>query len=380
MEAYNKAIELLHAASTPNGFVAAVHEEDNYRRIWTRDSALCGLAALSTGDAALKQTFKKSIETIFRNQHPTGFIPSNVSPIGDNVSYGSAVGRVDNHAWIIISACTYAHVQQETKWLLQFERNIEKSFALMEAWEFNARGLMYVPQSADWADEYHHHGYILYNQLLRLWALRCAAGCLPNNEYAAEAQRVQGAIETYFNGQQFYAAQAKRMWKETPYWKMGFNSSQLYTQFDLQANALALLLGIGDRNQQQKTVAYISGLLNGAMLPSFHPIIMEKDKEMSELKSNYAFRFRNYPFEFHNGGLWSVWNGFAALCIAPHDSELATQLSEQVVLSCALKDWDFNECHHGKTGEPIGVSKCAWSAAGLILSFNSSFALKLIVV
>jgi hypothetical protein len=54
---YDKAIELLHAASTPSGFVAAVQEEDNYRRIWTRDSALCGLAALSTDDAALKQTF-----------------------------------------------------------------------------------------------------------------------------------------------------------------------------------------------------------------------------------------------------------------------------------------------------------------------------------
>jgi len=133
MEGYNKAIDLLHATSTPHGFVAAIQEEDNYRRIWTRDSAICGLASLSTDDAALKQTFKKSIETIFRNQHREGFIPSNVSPIGNNVSYGSAVGRVDNHAWIIISACTYAHVQKEEGWLQQFESGITKSFSLMIA-------------------------------------------------------------------------------------------------------------------------------------------------------------------------------------------------------------------------------------------------------
>ncbi len=56
MDGIQKAIQLLHSASTPNGFVAAVQEEDNYRRIWTRDSALCGLAALSTDDAALKQS------------------------------------------------------------------------------------------------------------------------------------------------------------------------------------------------------------------------------------------------------------------------------------------------------------------------------------
>jgi hypothetical protein len=152
MEGYRKAIELLHTASTPNGFVAAVQEEDNYRRIWTRDSTLCGLAALSTDDAELKQTFKKSIETIFHNQHRDGFIPSNVSPIGNNVSYGNVVGRVDNHAWIIIGACAYAHIQKERKWLQQFENGIEKTFSLMTAWEFNGRGLMHVPQSADWAD------------------------------------------------------------------------------------------------------------------------------------------------------------------------------------------------------------------------------------
>ncbi len=82
MEGYKRALELLHAASTRNGFVAAVKEEDNYRRIWTRDSALCGLAALSSDDEALKQTFKKSIETIFHHQHKDGFIPSNVSVDG----------------------------------------------------------------------------------------------------------------------------------------------------------------------------------------------------------------------------------------------------------------------------------------------------------
>ncbi|HZH96529.1 MAG TPA: hypothetical protein VEY06_11615 [Flavisolibacter sp.] len=378
---YNKAIELLHAASTPNGFVAAVHEEDNYRRIWTRDSALCGLAALSTGDAALKQTFKKSIETIFRNQHRNGFIPSNVSPIGDNVSYGSVVGRVDNHAWIIISACTYGHAQQDKEWLRQFEPAIDKSFALMTAWEFNGKGLMYMPQSADWADEYHHHGYVLYNQLLRLWALRCAAKAFSSEYYKGEAIRVQTAIEKYFTGKEFYAPQVERMWKgkAMPYWVMGFNTSQLYTQFDLQANALALLLEIGDKAKQKKTIQYIRILFEETMLPSFHPVIKSDDRKMEALKSNYAVRFRNEPNEFHNGGLWPVWNGFAALCIAPYDEELANKLSNKIARACAQNDWDFNECHHGETGKPIGISKCAGSAAGLVLSVNHSFASQLIL-
>jgi hypothetical protein len=292
-EGYNKAIQFLHAASTPNGFVAAVQEEDNYRRIWTRDSALCGLAALSTDDVALKQTFRKSIETIFRNQHKSGFIPSNVSPIGNNVSYGTVVGRVDNHAWIIISACTYAHVQNEGEWLGQFTHNIEKSFALMAAWEFNGRGLMYVPQSADWADEYHHHGYILYNQLLRLWALRCAAQLFSNDEYSAEAQRVQTAIEKYFSSNRFYAAQVERMWKgkEKSYWMMGFNTAQLYTQFDLQANALALLLAIGDDRQQQKTVQYTKQLLSNFLFAFFLPGYQRERQRNGRLENQLCISF-----------------------------------------------------------------------------------------
>lgn len=381
MKGYTKAVELLLAASTPNGFVAAVQEEDNYRRIWTRDSALCGLAALSTDDITLKQTFRRSIETIFRNQHKNGFIPSNVSPIGDNVSYGSVVGRVDNHAWIIISACTYAYILDEREWLQQFEASVEKSFSLMTAWEFNGRGLMYVPQSADWADEYYHHGYILYNQLLRLWALRCAATLFPNEDYAAEAARVQTAIEKYFGEEEFYASQIKRMWKpkETPYWIMGFNTSSVYTQFDLQANALILLLGLGNREQQQKTVQYMKELFTDTLLPSFYPTISESDKEMAELKANYAFRFRNFPYEFHNGGLWPVWNGFAAMCLSTYDEPFSLQISKKISETCSHNNWEFNECYHAKTGNSIGVPHCAWSAAGLILSGHTGIVSKLIV-
>jgi hypothetical protein len=382
MEGYNKAIELLHSASTPNGFVAAVQEENNYPRIWTRDSALCGLAALSTDDAALKQIFKKSIETVFRNQHKDGFIPSNVSPIVDNVSYGSAVGRVDNHAWIIISACTYAHLQIEGEWLQQFESAIEKSFALMTAWEFNGRGLMYVPQSGDWADEYHHHGYILYNQLLRLWALRCAAQLFINDEYAAEAFRIQNAIEKYFGGKEHYAPHIERMQKgfHFPYWIMGFNTSAIYTQFDLQANTLILLLNLGTVEQRQSLRSYISKLYNEQqfLLPSFYPVIKDGDAAMKELKNNYAYRFRNHPNEFHNGGLWSVWNGFMSMCIAKDDEILSANISTNIEMACAQNNWEFNECHHGATHQPIGVPKCAWSAAGLILSKNHSLLSQLI--
>ena len=241
---------------------------------------------------------------------------------------------------------------------------------------------MYVPQSADWADEYHHHGYILYNQLLRLWALRCAAELLTNDDYADEALRVKNAIEKYYGEKEHYAPHTERMRKEShfPYWIMGFNTSTIYTQFDLQANALILLLRLGTTVQRQSLVSYINELYQAQqfLLPSFYPVIRNEDAAMHDLKNNYAYRFRNLPYEFHNGGLWCVWNGFMSMCIAKDDEVLSAKISNNIESACKKNNWEFNECHHGKTHQPIGVAKCAWSAAGLILSKNFSFLSQLI--
>lgn len=379
---YDNAVALLEKTSTPKGFTAALLEEDNYKRVWTRDSALCGLAALATGKENLVQTFKASIETIWSHQHPAGFIPSNVSE-GTPVSYGGVVGRVDNHAWIIISTCQYAHITNEMSWLKKFETAIEKCLRLMNAWEFNGRGLMYVPQSADWADEYFHHGYILYNQALRLWALRSVARLTQKEEYATEAERIERAIETYFGRESFYAVQTERMMKEKalPYWPMGFNPSAFYTQFDLQANALALLLRIGSDDKQTAVVSYVNSLneeLNN-LLPSFHPAIEKGDIHIQELANNYAYRFRNMPHQFHNGGLWPVWNGFMSFAISKYDSSVAERLRNGIDETCSQNNWEFNECYHGVTGKPVGVPHCSWSAAGLILASKPSFTPSLIL-
>lgn len=378
-EGYSKAVALLHAASTPAGFVAAVAEQDNYKRVWARDSALCGLAALASEDQILIETFRASIETILAHQHPGGFVPSNVAADG-SISYGGAVGRVDNHAWIIISACTYAAHTGKTDWLHQFVPAVQKIFALMQAWEFNGRGLMYVPQSADWADEYNHHGYILYNQLLRLWALRLAAKYI-DAAYVKEHDRIQIAVQKYYTTDERYSLQGERLldeWDE-PYFLMGFNTSVAYNQFDLAANALALLLDVGTAAQREALMNFMAKMLSkGSMLPAFSPPIDYDDWPMQELKNNYAFHFRNEPHQFHNGGLWPVWNGLAALALHRHQPATAQHLSSVIEKACSINDWEFNECFHGKTGAPNGVPYCAWSAAGLVLSRQQQFIHQLI--
>ncbi|MBZ5858133.1 glycoside hydrolase 100 family protein [Flavihumibacter profundi] len=374
--AYASSIDLLKRASTPTGFVAAVQEHDNYRRIWTRDGTINSLAAILSEDEALAGTARATMQTIFSNQHKSGFMPSNVSPSG-GVSYGGTVGRADNPSWAVIGLCQYALYRNDLQFARQYQKNVEACFSVMDAWEFNGKHLMYVPQSGDWADEYIQHGYVLFNQLLRVWALRLAAKVFGNTAWLEKSGKITDVIRVNFwnnqDAKNLYAPNLSHQLEHAPmdFWFLGFNPSRIYSQFDLQANTLALLLGIGNSKQDQTLAELIRGLFmqQQNLLPSFFPTIQYGDADMAELQNNYAYSFRNIPGEFHNGGLWSVWNGWlaAALCTI-EETGLAVQLTEKIAAANSLNNNEFNECLHGVSGKPIGVPHCAWSAGGYLVA------------
>ena len=375
--AFDKAVALLHKASTPAGFTAAgASAEDNYCRVWARDSVVCGLAALLTGDVILIETFKKSLITIWDHQHPTGFLPSNVDA-KNKVSYGGIAGRADAPAWGIIGLCMYASHTKDSTLLKTYEPQLKLALIVMDAWEFIGKHLIYVPQSGDWADEYLQHGYILFDQLLRLWALQLAADFYQNKLYGDKAILVKKTIENnFFNRKDednWYAGNMIHQKKDAPksFWWMGFNPAQIYPQYDLQANALAVLLKIGTQEQQKSCITYTQQLLaeRETMLPSFWPAVQFEDRAMEELKNNFAYRFRNKPGEFHNGGLWPVWNGLMCAALKLSGNEDSQKiLREKMVAAVTKNNFEMNECYHAETSAACGVQQCAWSGAGIIFS------------
>ena len=307
----------MHKASTDKGFVAAAQVEDNYRRVWSRDATVCGLAALASGDKELVKTFRNSLETLWSAQHEYGFLPSNVDPDNEKVSYGQTAGRADTASWAIIGLCTYTKRTSDTSLLSTYKENMYRAVGLMNCWEFNGKQLIYVPQAADWADEYIQHGYILFDQLLRLWALELMAEVYEDEKLATKSEAIRKIVEEnfFYRAEEtgWYASNMIHQKEKAPrqFWWMGFNPAQIYHQFDLQANALALLMNLGTELQQEQVLAHIETMnKSSTILPSFSPVISEGDTDMKELKKNFAYRFRNIPHEFHNGGLWPVWNGW----------------------------------------------------------------------
>lgn len=378
-KAYLNSINLLQKAITNKGFVAAITDVANYNRIWTRDGAICVIAAMLSKNKTLIAAAKSTVITIFNHQHKDGFIPSNVKVTTNEVSYGGVVGRADNPSWAVIALCFYTLYSNDNSLQEKYFRKVKKCFDLLDAWEFNGKHLIYTPQSGDWADEYIHHGYTLFNQLLRVWALQLAADVYNIKKFKEKAKKIVTVIEQNYwkqKSQVYYSENLKHLMpkKDSQYWLMGFNPSRVYDYFDLQANALALYLKIGTNQQQKSVIEFIKNNLKNkslAISPSFFPTIENKDADMKDLKHNYAFEFRNKPGQFHNGGLWAVWNGLLVMALSKYQQNgLSKKITQNIHKANNLHN-KFNECIDATILKPCGIDYCSWSAAGAIIAENS---------
>ena len=387
--AYQKAIALLHEVSTANGFLASAENTSNYKRVWARDGVICGLAALASGDEKLIATFKNTLETLAQHQHKIGTIPSNVFFSEDKieVSYGGLAGRVDAVTWFVIGVCQYVYYTKDVAFLEKNKVAIEKCLSLLDAWEFNNKHLLYVPLSGNWADEYITDGYVLYDQLLRIWALRSYNHFAKETQLSDKIDSIKNQVEVNFQpntiGEKFH----ERAYNELDfkgYMPCSFSPSGYKTNFDAFANSLAVILNIGTDATQNSILQHATTLASETKLglvPAFWPPIFERDEHWNLLKNNCKYEFRNFPYEFHNGGSWSMVNGFLGLALlSKSETKKATTILNKIQEANALGNYSFYENFNTNTEAPNGVSFCAWSAAAEVMlqqSLNTNFKLLL---
>lgn len=371
MPPYKQALDLLRRAASPQGFVA--YPDASERCIKTRDAVICGLAALMSEDPDLVQTFKNSLSTIFLAQHPTGFLPDEIWENGS--TYGHDAGKVDSLCWAVLGLGWYTRISGDASLAQQLAPAVHRSLSLMDAWEFNGRHLVYVPLGGSWASEYIGHGYLLSVQLLRLWACEMVAGLYSNKAWKQMAAVIRQTVEASFwkeEKEETYSPGLHHLMHEAAenHWQMGFNPARVYPYFDQLGNALALFLKLGTPAQQQSVAHVHEQLLeqSSGMLPCFYPEITLEHPDFRELSHHYTDRFRNYPGQFYNGGLWPVWNGLSVAALqAAGKIYAAMHLQYRLEQACALHQFSFPECVDAATGMPLGNTHCAASAAALII-------------
>ncbi|HEV58415.1 MAG TPA: glycogen debranching protein [Phycisphaerales bacterium] len=395
-EGFERAMQLLYDCATPDGFLASPTENANYHRIWARDGGIATLAALLSDDHDLISTARATLLTLARHQGPHGEIPSNVDPVAERVSYGGTAGRVDAGLWFVIACGEYWHATSDEAFLGQVLPSLEKVRFLLGAWEFNARGLLFVPPTGDWADEYLHSGYVLYDQLLYLQAQRTLAA-IHRHLHGGEDHALQERISRLghlIRANYWFDPSAEdipddayhevlyRMGRAAAsphcagnHWMPFFSPHGYGYRFDALANVLVSLLGIATEAQRERVDRLISDTLLDdtlPLLPAFHPVIKPVDEDWSDLQMTFSYTFKNHPYEYHNGGLWPMVTGFYVADLAARDRyDEARRLLDAIHRANAMEidgePWSFPEYVNGKTLQPGGTRCQGWSAAAAII-------------
>ncbi len=394
-EGYRRALDLMHECSTKHGFLATPTEQDNYRRIWGRDSAIIGLAALLSEENDLIEGCRRSLETLARYQGPHGEIPSNVDPRTERVSYGGTAGRVDADLWFVIGCGEYWRHTGDDAFLDRMIEPLEKVRFLLGTWEFNTRGLLYVPATGDWADEYLQSGYVLYDQLLYLQSQKefCAmhrhlhqTAHHDLDDRVARLKHLIRANYWFIDGDQtpddvYHEVLYDKGRKAAPhrrgsYWMPFFSPVGYGYRFDAMANALVMLLGVADDSQCESVDNYIAETIvhdDVMLLPAFDPVITPKDEDWDDLQMTFSHTFKNAPHEYHNGGLWPLVTGFYAASLAKRGKrELAQRYCEGIHAANRMekdgRQWSFPEYLHGKKHAPGGTNPMGWNAAAAVIA------------
>lgn len=397
---YQKAIEVLHGCATPDGFLASPTPMTNYNRVWSRDGAIISLAALLTGDDTLIDCSRQTFETLAGYQGPHGEIPSNVDPGTDRVSYGGTAGRVDADLWFIVGVAEHWKATGDDAFLERMLPAIERAFFLLGAWEFNNRGLLYVPLAGDWADEFIQHGYVLYDQALYHQAIAAVAE-FHRHVHGSEDHglherlvRLNHLIRTNYwfgpDGEEsmphiYHEALYRKGREAAPqregrFWMPYFCPTGYGYRFDAFANVLVSLLGIADDQQRRAVDGYIAELVAEEMtvLPAFHPVIDPIDEvAWNDLQMSFSYTFRNRPYEYHNGGLWPLISGFHVADLAARgEQDTAIRMLDGIHTANALphedlEEWSFPEFVHGKNHTAGGTQLQGWSAAAAVIGTHT---------
>jgi len=372
-----QALQVLKNSSTPAGFIATATGDENYNRVWSRDSAITALAILLHEREELYPAVKASILTLVQQQNAQGLIPSNVA-IADSeyasVSYGTLVGRVDAQTWWLIQTCLYLSITQDLELKNELKAPAFQVLKLLDAWEFNSRHLVFTPLGGNWADEYILSGYTLYDNLLRYWALKLCSSCWPEEQQLQQKiQFVRNAIEHNFCSTKLTSEQTlhPRIFKalqsaEIPFLPASFDAAQYTVQWDAAANGLALLLGF----EIPGLTAYIKKFETDnqqLFIPSFWPVIQRQDAAWALLENQYNYSFKNEPYQFHNGGSWPVMSGILAMGLQKRSTELARQIGQSYEQFLEHSDhMHFSEFISTNDFKPGGKQQMCFSASGYL--------------
>lgn len=329
-----------------------------YPEPYTRDLMIAALGVLVAGNDRLTKAWRRTLETLAKNQTPLGHIPSLVHDPDDR-------GASDTTPLFLLATAMFRISTGEDDFL---DEAVGKALTWMAYRSPCDRVLVAQLPTSDWRDEQWVLGYGLYVNTTLYAALRLF-GCRER----ADVLREMMAHFTVKGEQQQRHVHEGLVLRNKPYYAMWSYKVYRSERFDLLGNSLAILSGIASPTRAGHLVTWIeaecaalrrNGLLAVELPPNFFPYVRPDDPDWMPRYMKY-----NQPGEYHNGGIWPFICGFyIASLVAAGRYRLAERtllaLTELVRLRReADVEFGFNEWHRAQDGTPQGQDWQTWSAA-----------------
>lgn len=366
--AYAEALDVLRKCSTKDGFFAAF---PGYDMVFARDSMIISLGA-SLVDKKTKETFRRSLITLAKNQSARGQIPNAVDAFSKRKKHVD-FKSIDSTLWFLIGECVYRERYREKSLFNSHKKNVEKALNWLSYQDMGEDGMLEQLPTTDWQDAFpHRYGHTINTQALYYHVLN-----LFGKKDLAEFLRKkvnEDQEDGLWNGE-FYLP-----WR----WKNHNRFHEKGEWFDSLGNLLAIVFGLADRGRAAKILSYIERNEIDRPFPvkTIYPSIHRGSKDWQDYFDDCDARD---PHRYLNGGIWTFIGGFYVLALMKMKNFKEAEHQLWKLAEANLQQPKFSEWLHGLSGAP-GRSSAegndgnqGWNAGMYVLAYESLKAKKLFI-
>jgi hypothetical protein len=336
---------------------------------------ITAIGARHVPEPLIQEALRTSVCALKLGQSPTGAIPNYVE---SDKGIANFRAYADGPLWWVIGSALIAPDPETARMVLRW----------CEYQGVDNSGVLSMQEASDWQDLLCTRGQGLYVNCLYVLALRATAQLFEDSDSEERDRCLRRAalVVDQINDRFWYRGNSDMLphlahtfstmddpLKDTlgrPRWipskrylirekyylpYLGFRAVGEW--FDSLGNLLAILAGVADEEQTCVILDFITRHgLDAWPIHSLTPSVRPGDSDWRDYYSAI-----NQPHHYHNGGVWPFIGGFyvAALVKAGRREDAARALGNLAELNLR---GEFNEWHHGETGEPMGVKSQAWSA------------------
>jgi hypothetical protein len=394
-QAFDLSMQNLLRNQTTYGFAAARPGDDlekgTYASLFSRDVGVCTLGALMSGNPELIEAAKKSLISLTMAQSERGQFPQNYVPEKHEIHWWIP-GGVDGTIWWAIAFLKYYEYTKDETFYNEYKDRLEKAFTWLKYQDTNNDYLVEQAESSGWDDEMPRQGIVLYTNAIWFWLVKLRVEIEGREDLRDMQERIREGINTILwvhkgNDTNMAYLPKNRYTEENVYahnmmeisnaeavflpYYLGYQSHKTFEmRCDVFGNILACLTGVADAKKADLFVDFV--FRSGINLPYpvkvlYPPIYPGED----DWRDYMAKGRQNYPWQYHNGGIWPFIGGFWVMLLAQMNHPKAQEELEKLAKANELNDWEFNEYLHGQHGTPMGVLHQSWNMAMYVAAHTS---------